>query len=145
MNNITVKQIRHGTEEYAQTLLLRNEILRVPLGMDIADEDLSAESSDIHIGAFERGSLVGVLVLTPVDKFTTHMRQVAVSAACQSEGIGTQLVKFSELAAQQNGYSKIVLHARNTAIEFYRKLNYMVVGEEFKEIGIPHHEMQKTL
>lgn len=145
MNNITVKQIKHGTEEYAQTLLLRNEILRVPLGMDIAGEDLSAESADIHIGAFERGSLVGVLVFTPVDKTTIHMRQVAVSAACQSKGIGSQMVKFSEQTAQQNGYSKIVLHARNTAIEFYRKLSYTVVGEQFTEVNIPHHEMQKML
>jgi len=145
MSNITVRQIKHGSEEYEQSLLLRNEILRVPLGMDIAGEDLSCESADIHIGAFDKDSLVGVLVFSPVDKSTIHMRQVAVSAACQSKGIGSQMVKFSEQVAQQNGYSKIVLHARNTAIEFYRKLCYSVVGEEFTEVSIPHHEMQKTL
>lgn len=37
------------------------------------------------------------------------------------------------------------LHARDTAVPFYNKLNYLQVGEPFIEVGITHFEMYKVL
>jgi predicted GNAT family N-acyltransferase len=37
------------------------------------------------------------------------------------------------------------LHARATAIDFYKRLGYSVCSEEFTEVGIPHRIMRKQL
>ena len=39
------------------------------------------------------------------------------------------MMKFAEILARDKGYKKLVMHARETAIGFYEKLGYKVVGE----------------
>ncbi|MBD0374701.1 MAG: GNAT family N-acetyltransferase, partial [Flavisolibacter sp.] len=43
------------------------------------------------------------------------------------------------------GFDILIMHARNPVIEFYKKCGYTIVGEEFFEVGIAHHKMQKQL
>jgi predicted GNAT family N-acyltransferase len=54
-------------------------------------------------------------------------------------------MNFAENVARDRGYKKLSMHARKSAIGFYQKLGYEIVGEEFEEVTIPHYEMQKTL
>jgi GNAT superfamily N-acetyltransferase len=56
------------------------------------------------------------------------MRQVAVEALWQGAGIGKALVKYAEKYAFDAGYKKMILHARETALDFYRHLNYTTGG-----------------
>ncbi len=51
---IEVRRIAFGTAEYELALKLRDEVLRRPLGLSIADDDLSGEEAALHIGAFSR-------------------------------------------------------------------------------------------
>lgn len=139
------KFIKVGSEAYAAELALRNEILRVPLGLDLYAEDLSGESADYHIGAFLRGRLAGCLVLTPLGGGEMKMRQVAVEERYQGMGIGKDLVKCCEVYAGDIGYSRIVLAARRTAAGFYGRLGYKAVSDEFTEVGIPHVKMAKEI
>ena len=44
-----------------------------------------------------------------------------------------------------HGYQKAKLHAQTYAREFYEKLGYKVVSDEFKDAGIPHVAMTKEL
>ena len=145
MDNIIVRLIKHGAKDYDAALLLRDEILRKPIGLHISDEDMSGEVNDIHIGAFDGEHLVGILVLTKVDDNETQMRQVAVALPYQGTGIGKLLVMFSERTAKNAKFIRIRLHARITAVEFYKYMDYTIVGDMFTEVGIPHHEMVKTL
>ena len=145
MDNIIVQLITHGSKEYEAALLLRDEILRKPIGLHINDEDLSGEENDIHIGAFDGELLVGILVLTKIDDDEIQMRQVAVALPYQGTGIGKLLVLFCEKAAKGQKFKCIRLHARITAVEFYKYMDYTVVGDMFKEVGIPHLEMEKYL
>ncbi len=101
MNMIEIKQILTGTKEYEAELKLRDEILRRPLGLCIFDDNLTKESDDFHIGAFDSGELVGVLVLTIFGENSLKMRQVAVKANRQKHGIGTLLVEHAERVAEK--------------------------------------------
>lgn len=139
------RQIDWSSAEYLQELDLRNRILRIPLGRNLMDENLDNEKADFHLGAFAEDRLVGVLILTPVSGIILKMRQVAIDSDVQGKGIGQQLVRYSETFASHLGYRKIQLHARQTAVSFYLKLNYQLVGEEFMEVGLPHRKMEKDL
>jgi predicted GNAT family N-acyltransferase len=47
--------------------------------------------------------------------------------------------------ALQLGFARMVLHARETAVPFYKVLEYNIVGDRFEEVGIPHFRMEKAL
>ncbi len=140
-----ISQIAHGTPHYDAAVALRDQLLRRPLGLEFTSEQLAGENRCIHIGAFERDQLVGCLVLVPKDAVRVQMRQVAVHPDYQRDGVGTRMVKFAEHVARDNGFRKMTLNARKTAVPFYEKLGYTTVGDEFIEITIPHFPMEKDL
>ena len=143
---MTVLEIAFATPEYDQTVQLRDKILRKPLGLAFSEAQLAEEFADFHLAAFSNDwTLRGCLVLTPKGDKTLKMRQVAVDEAVQKLGIGRQLVEASEAFARRNGFNLMELNARNTAVPFYEKLNYAVVGEPFEEIGITHFKMMKNI
>ena len=130
---------------YKQELLIRDRILRKPLGMSLFEEDLSQDKHDIHIGAFDDNVLVGVILLSPIDESIIKMRQVAVDDEFQGRGIGSAMVKCCEEYAIENGYKTMIMHARKNVIKFYVKLGYETIGEEFSEVSLPHFKMEKIL
>ena len=141
---VDIRIITYGSDDYDAELQLRDKVLRKPLGMSLFEEDLSRDKADIHIAVFYDNVLVGCLLLLPVAENVLKMRQVAVDEAFRSNGLGGLMVDFAEEYAQKQGYKKIELNARETALAFYERHNYSVTGEQFFEVGIPHRKMLKV-
>lgn len=142
---MALKQIDHGTKEYQQMVKLRNDILRKPLGLSFSPEELAAEKEDILIGAFDDDEMLACCMLTKADNNCLRLRQMAVQNNQQGKGIGASMLSFAELISRDKGYKKLIMHARETAVGFYEKLGYKVVGDKFTEVTIPHFEMEKKL
>ena len=142
---MALKQIDHGTIEYQQMVKLRNEILRQPLGLSFTPEELLKEKEDILIGAFDDDDLLACCMLTKSDNKCLRLRQMAVQNNLQGKGIGASMMNFAEILARDKGYKKLIMHARETAVGFYEKLGYKVVGDKFTEVTIPHFVMEKKL
>lgn len=142
---IEVRTIIFNSKEYELEVNLRNKVLREPLGLMLLEEELRKEINQYHVGAFVNESLVGCLVLMPLNKEIIRMRQVAVDSEFQGLGIGQKLVLFSEDFSIKNGFRVIQLNARLSAIPFYLKQGYMLEEGIFNEITIPHQKMKKTL
>jgi predicted GNAT family N-acyltransferase len=142
---MALKIIEHGSNEYRSMISLRMQILRTPLGLSFTEEELEREKEDILLCAFEDDVIVACCILTKVNQTTCQLRQMAVTAQMQKNGLGKSLLDFAEKVAYDHGFRTIMMHARTTAIGFYEKLGYEIVGEEFEEVTIPHVEMKKTL
>ncbi len=140
-----LKQIDHGTGEYKKMIALRQQILRQPLGLSFSFEELEREKDDLLIAAFDDDDMLGCCLLTVVDNQTMRIRQMAVQNNLQGKGIGASLMSFMENLARDKGYKCLMMHARNTAIGFYERFGYKVRGNEFIEVGVPHHVMEKML
>lgn len=84
-------------------------------------------------------------MLRPLLDGDVRMRQVAVVPELQGQGIGRAMVEYSEALARTVGFTRMILHARETAVAFYEKLGYAKVGERFVEVTIPHWAMAKRL
>jgi N-acetylglutamate synthase-like GNAT family acetyltransferase len=140
-----IKLIEHGSAAYEQMIGLRMDLLRRPLGLSFTEEQLENEKKDILIGAFKNGSITGCCVLTPCDSEIIQLRQMAIRPDVQSKGIGRRIVEFAEKTAKEKGYTLLMMHARNTALGFYKKCGYQSKGKEFIEVTIPHHYMEKKL
>jgi len=144
--------ILFGSSDHHRMIALRDRILRKPLGLRFTVADLRREVNDRLIGCFtgkdheeNDDNLAGCCILTPIDKTKVQLRQMAVTENMQGQGIGKLLIRFAEEKAREAGFSTIMMHARKTAISFYEKAGYRIVGDEFREVGIPHVEMQKQL
>ena len=142
---MALKQIDHGSKEYQQMIALRLEILRKPQGLTFTNEELAKEKDDILIGAFEDDTMLACCLLTKVDNSTVKLRQMAVQNNLQGKGIGASIMSFAETVARDRGFKKLMMHARDSAIGFYEKFDFKVKGDEFIEVNVPHHVMEKRL
>ena len=142
---MALKQIDHGTKEYQQMVKLRTDILRKPLGLSFAPDELDMEKEDILIGAFDEDEMLACCMLTKADQNCLRLRQMAVQNNQQGKGIGASMMNFAEILSRDKGYKKLIMHARETAVGFYEKLGYKVVGDKFTEVTITHLVMEKKL
>ena len=124
---------------------LRFEIMRKPLGLTFSPEELAKEKNDILIGAFDEDEIMGCCILSDTSDGCVRLRQMAVQKNMQGKGIGESIIRFAENLARDKGFKALTMHARDTAIGFYEKYGYKVKGEQFIEINIPHHIMEKKL
>ncbi len=143
---IEFSTIEHGSPAYEQACLLRDEMLRKPLGLSLFDEDLEGESGFIHVaGRDNAGTVHAYLQFKPIDAKVIKMQQVVVAAHLQSQGIGRALVNFSEEHVRSAGYSEVTLHAREVVMSFYEALGYLREGDVFTEVSLPHFKHRKRL
>ncbi len=140
-----VRPIAYDAPEYREELALRNRMLRIPLGLDLFDEDLEVERGQWHFGLFDGDVLVGCVVAAPSGDKGVQIRQMAIDSDSQRTGRGRTLLESVEQMLIDRGVRHVVLHARDEAVGFYQKLGYTVVGEGFVEVGILHHHMKKQL
>jgi N-acetylglutamate synthase-like GNAT family acetyltransferase len=142
---MAIKQIDFGSNEYDQMVLLRKKILREPLGLSFSEEELAQEKNDILIAAFDEDEILGCCVLTKFNNEKIRLRQMAVRADMQLTGIGASIMTFAENLAKDKGFNYMIMHSRDPAIGFYEKIGYKVTSDEFTEVGISNHIMQKEL
>ena len=143
--DVQLKGIEYNSEDYKMELVLRDEVLRKPLGLSLYDEDLTVDEYDFHLGVFVGREIVGTLIMTRISADELKMRQVAVAENWRGKTIGRQMVRCAEQCAVSEGCKMIVLNARKAVVTFYENLGYEKISEEFLEISIPHYKMRKYL
>ena len=141
--HIECELIDWGSVKYIQSLALRHEVLRKPLGLIFDPAIFPEEKGDIHLVANHGDWLVGCMILTEAGN-DLKMRQVAVANKYRRNKVGARMVALAEAKAIEMGKQKMVLHARDSALDFYLSLGYYIVGDQFEEVGIPHHRMEKA-
>ena len=142
---MALKQIDYGSDEYLKMINLRDNLLRRPLGLTFSHDELMQEKDDIHIACTDDDVLLGCCMLSKIDNNTVRLRQMAVANNLQGKGIGASLLNFAENIAIDKGFKKIIMHSRDTAIGFYEKFDYKIIGKQFIEVSLPHHVMEKEL
>lgn len=143
--DISFSEIAFGSPEYSEEIKLRDLVLRVPLDLEFYPEDLSTEYDSIHLIGSINGQIAAAMVLKPVSDDIIKMRQVAVHPEYQNMGVGGLFVQYAESVAIGYGYKEIELNARLVACEFYERLGYSKVGDQFEEVNIPHFRMEKLI
>jgi ribosomal protein S18 acetylase RimI-like enzyme len=143
---MTFREIAFGTDEYELECVLRDDVLRKPLGLSLKDEDLAAEENQLHFGLFEPdGALVACVIAAPLSRIEARIRQMAVDPSRQGKGLGRRIMSELEKNLQARGFTRFCLDARVSAVRFYEKLGYAIVGEEFIGVTGPHLRMVKAV
>ena len=140
-----IKIFDYHSSQYKLALQLRDRVLRQPLGLKFTPEELKKDEEDSHFGLFDGDVVLACLTLTKSENGRMKMRQVAVDDSFQGKGLGRELSAAAEAYAIKQGFKTMFCNARKTAVPFYQKLGYKIVGDEFVEVNIPHYLMEKNL
>ena len=133
-------------------LNLRSKILRNNLDPNLCRFPGDTEINSLHIGAFNRNTLVGgVSVMKNECKKKKlpncfQLRGLFVDKEFQKNGIGKTIVNFVENRLRDSGVNYLWMNARESAVLFYLKLNYSnsKISYVINEIGL-HYLMYKKL
>ncbi|MEJ7912110.1 MAG: GNAT family N-acetyltransferase [Chitinophagaceae bacterium] len=140
-----VRLIEHDSSDYRNMIDLRYRVLLQPIGVAMTFINEDFEKHDHLIGAYERETLCGCCILTVLNDGNMKLRQMAVDLPKQKKGTGKALLLFAETMCRNQGYSSLLLNARDVVIPFYEKCGYHIEGRGFTEVGVPHHTMIKHL
>ena len=133
-------------EEWKNYENFRWEVLRKPLRMSHIPLQDNFEEISIHLMCITLKQKViacGRFHLNNPNQ--GQIRYMGVSKNYRRLGIGSKIVKELERLAMNHGANHILLNARNNIVDFYRSLNYEVVGPYTSNIQIPHSTMKKDL
>lgn len=114
------------------------------LDFKLNDEFDIDETNYIHCCLYEKNELVAYARIF-VERDKVRIGRVAVRKDKRNKGYGRQVLFWAETEALKNNRTDVEVHALKSSIEFYKKLGYTVVGEEFEEEGKPHILMTKHL
>lgn len=142
-DDIALAEAPYGSELYAQSLRLREAILRKPLGLTLSAEELADDVSRRHFCAVVNGTVVGSVSFKLLGPHTLQLKQMAVAEGQRGDGIGSRLLAFAEAWARRHNYGMIILNARLGAEEFYKRHGYAAEGQPFDENTISHVRMTK--
>jgi predicted GNAT family N-acyltransferase len=125
---------------------LRFRILREPLQQPRGSERNEGDATGQHFALYSHGMLQAIARLDQVDENASQVRFVAVESHLQGNGIGQQLMQAVETACAEQKVGKLVLHARDYAVNFYEKLGYTLIGPSYKLFDVlQHYLMEKKM
>ena len=110
------REITFGSDEYKQMCELRNEVLRLPLGLNLYSEDLQQEKEQLHFGLFDQDTELIACVIAVLHGYgKAKLRQMAVKAGYEGRGVGRRLLLSLEAQLAARGVTQLSLHARISA------------------------------
>lgn len=142
-----MKVLEPRTEkEFSQYYDLRWRILRRPWKQLRGSERDGLEAECIHIMAVEDEAVVGVGRGQMNSKDEAQVRYMAVEEGRRGKGVGSRVLSELEERLSRLGAKRVVLDARETAVGFYQKKGYILVGDSHTLFGsVPHKRMMKRL
>ena len=107
-------------------------------GIELDDKDAQC----VHAIAYdEAGKAIGTGRLLP----DGHIGRMAVVKDWRRRGVGAAILEALIEEARKRGHKEVVLSAQLQAAEFYRSHGFEAQGKVYKEAGILHQAMHKTL
>jgi GNAT superfamily N-acetyltransferase len=126
----------------SEVLGLRMAVLRPQLPVEPGDYDGFALTR--HVAAFDADEVVGCATVFPSPYADApaawQLRGMAVAAGRQGEGIGALVLEAAIDLVRAAGAPLLWAHARVTALAFYERLGFTIVGEEYLHgpLELPH-------
>lgn len=120
---------------------LRHRVFVEEQGVPESVEWDGRDAEAIHVLAERNGSFLGCGRLLP----NGRVGRLAVAAECRGMGIGASMLEELARLARTLGVASVHLHAQLHAAVFYELAGFRPLGEPFREAGIEHITMQRTL
>ena len=145
MNNLEFR-VPKNKKEFNEYDLFRWRMLRRPIGKTIESLKDGYEDGSFHLIGVINDNIVACGRLHFIDDSKAQIRYMAVDEKYQRRGLGSTILLLLENHAIDNNADKIILNARDHAIEFYKAAKYKILKKYHKsDTGIPHTTMTKNI
>lgn len=133
----------YDTKIYRESLKLRNELLRKPIGKSIYEENLSVEKDNDFYGIFDGEQLIATLSFFEKEPGSAQLTAFAVKEEFQRQGLGQNLVAFLVADLRVRGYHRVLVAARATAKDFYQKCGFQIINGPIlnQQLGVADYGM----
>jgi len=136
--------IARNFNDFAQCIMIRTLVFVVEQKISAELETDQFENASTHYLVKNQGDSLATARWRSVDEETAKIERVAVLKEARGNGIGTRLIScILEEIRFNSKIEMIKVGSQNSAISFYQKLGFRVIGEEYLDAGIPHHLMVK--
>ncbi|RKZ63489.1 MAG: GNAT family N-acetyltransferase [Gammaproteobacteria bacterium] len=142
----TIRQPKTA-EEFKQYYHLRWTLLRAPWSQAEGSEIDDIEDQCFHFVAIDdKNAIIAVARLQFNANSEAQIRYMAVEPTHERLGVGRQLINVLEQHAIEKNCTLIVLDARESAIDFYKKSGYNITKKTYLLFDeIQHYRMIKNL
>ena len=145
INEIIIKE-PVSQNEFNEYYNIRWKILREPLGGSLNSTKDDLENASYHLIALINDEIIGIGRIHEVNDTQCQIRYMGVVKKYQKSNVGTMLLNNLELYAKKKNKKYIILHARETALNFYIKNRYKIVEKSHLLLGkIQHYLMKKEM
>lgn len=135
-----------------ETYTVRHPVLRSGKPIESCIFDGDDLDTTFHLGVFIENKLVGACSFFKCshnllsEEFQYQLRGMAILNEYQSLGLGKLILNHGERLLKEQNIQIIWCNAREKALDFYKKMDYRIIGESFniKDIGL-HYVMHKIL
>ena len=137
--------IAYDFNNFARCIMIRTQVFVIEQGISAEIETDEWENDSTHYLLTEDNKALATARSRLIDENTIKIERVAVLKEARVRGVGTELMRYllQDIHSQPN-LETIKLGSQNSAIPFYEKLGFQVIGEEYLDAGIPHHFMVKN-
>lgn len=144
-----MNSIKHSTDTnsniYQDSVNIRTTVFvdeqNVPKDLEID----SMEDKCTYFNVYQDDKAVATARFYPTDDNGIHIQRVAVLKKYRQNHLGSELLRYIFNFAKEKNYDYVILGAQDHAQNFYKKLGFKVVGEQYREAGILHHDMKLNL
>lgn len=124
---------------------LRYRVLRAPLNQPRGSERNEGDLTGIHLALFDAGEIRAIARLDVSAPNEGQVRFVAVDNQIQGKGYGRMIMEVAERRSQERGDTKMILHARDYAVDFYLKLDYRTIEKSYKLFDVLQHYLMEKV
>jgi N-acetylglutamate synthase-like GNAT family acetyltransferase len=118
---------------------LRFRVLREPLHQPRGSEKNEGDETGIHFALFDNNNILAIARLDLTEDDVAQVRFVAVEFNLQNQGNGKKIMLAVESKSKELGVNKIILHARDYAVDFYLNLGYRLIEPSYKLFDVLQH------
>ncbi|WP_334329870.1 GNAT family N-acetyltransferase [Companilactobacillus sp. HBUAS59699] len=133
-----------SSKTYQDALNIRKEVFIKEQNVD-PDIEIDGEDKCTHVTIYVDNKPAGTARYYPTADNGIHIQRVAVLKEFRHQGLASILLKDIIAKAKESGYDYIILGAQDHAQAFYTQLGFKVIGEQYQEAGILHHDMKYSI
>lgn len=124
---------------------LRYRILRAPLDQPRGSERNDGDATGIHLALYDEKVLRAIARLDQAEPKVSQTRFVAVDGTTRGKGYGRLIMEAAEKKSRELGNEKMILHARDYALEFYLKIGYTNIEKSYKLYDVLQHYLMEKV
>ena len=130
--------------DMVNALDIRNKVFVLEKGFPYEEEVvMEYEKKAVSFLICLKDKIIGTIRYREVEG-RYKVERFAILKEYRNKGYGKQAINYLvEMIASKFNPCTIYIHSISTVVDFYKKLGFEVVGEEFLEAGVPHYELIK--